>query len=97
MKRRRCSICCLFSRIRRAVVVKTIRADEGAGVEDGDADGTRVIHLVRDPRAVVHSQIKTFNVAHKYRRYFHGPSPQAETAKGTAETTPGLEANVTQV
>lgn len=62
----------------RAVVVKTIRADTGVGaVDERDTGGRRllIVHLVRDPRAVIHSQINTFNVAHKYRRYF---SPQAE-------------------
>ncbi|CAM9223369.1 unnamed protein product, partial [Scytosiphon promiscuus] len=57
----------------RAVVVKTIRADAGIGGGDRNAGGVLVVHLVRDPRAVIHSQIKTFNVGHKYRRYFKGP------------------------
>lgn len=61
------------------MVVKTIRADAGMG-DDGDVTGLLVIHLVRDPRAVIHSQIKTFNVAHKYRKYFNGPSQQDEAA-----------------
>lgn len=66
----------------RAVVIKTIRAD--AGINDtgeSDAAGRRVliVHLVRDPRAVIHSQIKTFNVAHKYRRYFPPPAEMEHT------------------
>lgn len=60
----------------RAVVVKTIRADTGVGGPNGDASGLLVVHLVRDPRAVINSQIKTFNVAHKYRRYFNSVPPE---------------------
>lgn len=84
----------------RAVVVKTIRADAGLGGGDRNDGGLLVIHLVRDPRAVIHSQIKTFNVGHKYRRYFKGPPalPPAE-AGAAANRSPGAaEAeNATQV
>ena len=79
--------------LHRAVVVKTIRADVGIGGEDAiKTGGLHIIHLVRDPRAVIHSQIKTFNVAHKYRRYFHGPASPEESAAGSQ---PGF--NTTQV
>lgn len=75
----------------RAVVVKTIRADTGVGGPDGNASGLLVIHLVRDPRAVIQSQIKTFNVAHKYRRYFPGPveAPSVDVAGGNATEAAG--------
>lgn len=58
-------------------MVKSIRADAGIYDVHGGTSGIRILHLVRDPRAVVHSQSKTFNVAHKYRKYFStgDPSP----------------------
>lgn len=42
--------------IHRAVAVKSIRLTEGLGGKDYDASGLKVLHLVRDPRAVVRSQ-----------------------------------------
>lgn len=61
----------LCGRSNRASVVKSIRADGGVrGVVDGSSRDIRVLHLVRDPRAVVNSQCKTFNLTRKYRRYF---------------------------
>lgn len=72
-------------RIIRAVVIKTIRADAGmVGLDGDDLSGLLVIHLVRDPRAVVHSQIKTFNVTNKYRNYFKAPEHTETKVKALA-------------
>lgn len=60
-------------------------------VDEGDTGGRRMLiaHLVRDPRAVVHSQMSTFrNLDGKYRRFFlPGAEPIEESA--TAEVTTG--------
>ena len=42
--------------VHRAVAVKSIRLNEGLGGKDYDVSGLKVLHLVRDPRAVVRSQ-----------------------------------------
>lgn len=44
----------------RAVVVKTVRLSDGVSAADGLAPDSLVLHLVRDPRGVTHSKIKTF-------------------------------------
>ena len=69
--------------------MKTIRADAGVGGPDGDASGLLVVHLVRDPRAVINSQIKTFNVAHKYRRYFNNTPPETNYSERKNATVAG--------
>ena len=65
--------------------MKTIRIDVGVGGGAWDSSNVLVLHLVRDPRAVIHSQIKTFNVAHKYRRYFE----KDETNAPEGNNSPG--------
>ena len=42
----------------RAVVVKTIRLYDGVPSPAHDSSGVDIVHLVRDPRAVVQSQMK---------------------------------------
>lgn len=63
------------------------------GGDDGDASGLLVVHLVRDPRAVIHSQIKTFNVAHKYRHYFNNRPAEGN---GVEKKTPADANNATE-
>lgn len=53
-------------------------------MDQDDTSGRRmlIVHLVRDPRAVVHSQMQAFNhLQDQYRRFY---SPGAETTEESA-------------
>lgn len=52
-------------------MVKTIRMYSGPYDIDGGNSDLRVVHLVRDPRAVSHSQMGRFNVRLKYYKFFY--------------------------
>lgn len=58
----------------RAVVLKLIRLRDGLSAPACEASGLKLLHLVRDPRAVVRSQLGTFGfkVAKKWDPLFDG-------------------------
>eukprot|EP00904_Undaria_pinnatifida_P012062 jgi/Undpi1/7987/HiC_scaffold_24.g10459.m1 len=58
----------------KAVAIKSIRLRDELNGPDWDASGLKLLHLVRDPRAVVRSQLGTFGnkAAKKYDTTLHG-------------------------
>lgn len=67
----------------RAVVLKSIRMQDSLSAPDWQASGLKLLHLVRDPRAVVRSELATFGlkVAKNCDTSFHGWSSLSKEAE----------------